>query len=71
MSLYHYELENLAHCDDCGWTGVPTSVRGVQSDLCPRCHPDAPDPTRRVESVPRNAPCPCGSGVKFKKCCGR
>lgn len=21
--------------------------------------------------VPRNAPCPCGSGRKFKKCCGR
>lgn len=20
---------------------------------------------------PRNAPCPCGSGLKFKKCCGR
>jgi hypothetical protein len=19
----------------------------------------------------RNAPCPCGSGLKFKKCCGR
>ncbi|MBE3045959.1 SEC-C domain-containing protein [Candidatus Bathyarchaeota archaeon] len=19
----------------------------------------------------RNAPCPCGSGRKFKKCCGR
>ena len=18
-----------------------------------------------------NAPCPCGSGIKFKKCCGR
>jgi tetratricopeptide (TPR) repeat protein len=22
-------------------------------------------------SVPRNAPCPCGSGRKYKKCCGR
>ncbi|RPJ39670.1 MAG: DUF2384 domain-containing protein [Planctomycetaceae bacterium] len=21
--------------------------------------------------VPRNAPCPCGSGRKYKKCCGR
>ena len=21
--------------------------------------------------VGRNSPCPCGSGVKFKKCCGR
>ncbi len=21
------------------------------------------------EKIGRNAPCPCGSGVKFKKCC--
>ncbi len=25
---------------------------------------------RRVEKVGRNDPCPCGSGKKFKKCCG-
>ncbi|MBS1827088.1 MAG: SEC-C domain-containing protein [Acidobacteria bacterium] len=23
------------------------------------------------DSTPRNAPCPCGSGHKFKRCCGR
>ena len=22
-------------------------------------------------ATPRNAPCPCGSGLKFKRCCGR
>ncbi|HMO87431.1 MAG TPA: SEC-C metal-binding domain-containing protein, partial [Lacipirellulaceae bacterium] len=25
----------------------------------------------REERVPRNAPCPCGSGKKYKNCCGR
>ena len=25
----------------------------------------------RATKVPRNAPCPCGSGRKYKKCCGR
>ena len=31
-----------------------------------------PEPTRRVlPKVGRNKPCPCGSGKKFKKCCGR
>jgi preprotein translocase subunit SecA len=25
----------------------------------------------REEKVPRNAPCPCGSGKKYKNCCGR
>lgn len=24
-----------------------------------------------VRRIGRNDPCPCGSGVKFKKCCGR
>ena len=27
-------------------------------------------PTRRVVQVGRNDPCPCGSGKKYKKCCG-
>lgn len=39
----------------------------------------SPGPTgRRFQSaappsseIPRNAPCPCGSGHKYKKCCGR
>jgi len=26
---------------------------------------------RNAEKVGRNAPCPCGSGKKYKKCCGR
>ena len=26
---------------------------------------------RTVKKVGRNAPCPCGSGKKYKKCCGR
>jgi len=28
-------------------------------------------PVRRGPKVGRNDPCPCGSGKKFKKCCGR
>ena len=24
-----------------------------------------------AEPTPRNAPCPCGSGVKYKRCCGQ
>ncbi len=26
---------------------------------------------RKQEKIGRNAPCPCGSGKKYKKCCGR
>ena len=28
-------------------------------------------PTRANDTIDRNAPCPCGSGKKYKKCCGR
>ena len=32
---------------------------------------DSPHPYRRTHpKIGRNAPCPCGSGRKFKKCCG-
>jgi preprotein translocase subunit SecA len=27
--------------------------------------------TRSAKKIGRNAPCPCGSGKKFKKCCGK
>ena len=27
-------------------------------------------PVRREKKVGRNDPCPCGSGKKYKKCCG-
>jgi preprotein translocase subunit SecA len=34
--------------------------------------PAKPKPARRkTKKVGRNAPCPCGSGKKYKKCCGR
>ncbi len=28
------------------------------------------EPIRRADTPDRNAPCPCGSGKKYKKCCG-
>jgi len=29
------------------------------------------EPVKRTEKVGRNDPCPCGSGKKYKKCCGK
>jgi preprotein translocase subunit SecA len=29
------------------------------------------EPVRKGQKIGRNAPCPCGSGKKYKKCCGR
>jgi preprotein translocase subunit SecA len=30
-----------------------------------------PAPVDAGEKIGRNAPCPCGSGKKYKKCCGK
>ena len=32
---------------------------------------EKPEPIRAARRVGRNDPCPCGSGKKYKKCCGR
>jgi preprotein translocase subunit SecA len=35
-----------------------------------RAQPPPPPMRREGEKVGRNDPCPCGSGKKYKKCCG-
>ena len=32
--------------------------------------PSGPEPIRHSQTPGRNDPCPCGSGKKYKKCCG-
>jgi uncharacterized protein len=39
--------------------------------LSKRVPPPPPEAVPVVERVGRNDPCPCGSGKKYKKCCGR
>jgi preprotein translocase subunit SecA len=46
---------------------------GIQDPLK---NPLASAPTFNIEpineeKIPRNAPCPCGSGKKYKQCCGK
>ena len=60
-----------------GWQLSGTSVMTQRTALCVTsaghlyyAWGEEPGP-RRVHKVGRNAPCPCGSGRKYKKCCGR
>ena len=57
-------------CSENGWHYIiglephkPSDITDLERAL------NAPEPVR-VEKVERNAPCPCGSGQKYKKCCG-
>ena len=45
-----------------------TTVLPLAADVV---HVDAKQSLKKVGKIGRNEPCPCGSGKKFKKCCGR
>jgi uncharacterized protein len=49
---------------------IPTAIRLFDTFWStPALQEGRPMPVR-VDKVGRNAPCPCGSGRKYKKCCG-
>jgi tetratricopeptide (TPR) repeat protein len=80
------ELLGEAHpdrspCNHCGWN--PKNERATTMHLdelewladtlhnpSAATHFDEPQMPIRMDKVGRNAPCPCGSGRKFKHCCG-
>jgi preprotein translocase subunit SecA len=39
--------------------------------LVPRAGGSAPAAPAALKKIGRNDPCPCGSGKKYKKCCGK
>jgi hypothetical protein len=59
-----YETLRQATASDEGWM----SVQALE-DWAERLEKRTPGP--EPERVGRNDPCPCGSGLKYKHCCGR
>ena len=49
---------------------VSSSMTRSQQLVYSRGESEAKQPARKGKKVGRNAPCPCGSGKKYKKCCG-
>ncbi len=68
MAFYKHSLPTLRKMAKCVAMGVPASEYeryGVVRN------PAAPGrPTAPSGKIKRNDPCPCGSGRKYKKCCG-
>jgi len=54
-------------------TGNSNQVPGTDNDEAPTLKLNLPKrkPSFSIETTGRNAPCPCGSGKKFKQCCGK
>jgi preprotein translocase subunit SecA len=55
-------------------TATATATQNRASDVVSEAAAAAaekPKPVRTGPKVGRNDPCPCGSGKKFKLCCGR
>lgn len=50
------------------WNETPRPELGGRTPE--QVHRAGREPARVVPKVGRNAPCPCGSGKKFKRCCG-
>ena len=56
-------------CNEHGWQfilGIEPDKSEDISDLEKMLNPTKP---AQSEKINRNAPCPCGSGKKYKKCC--
>ena len=66
--------QNFIHND---FSGMSADAVAKVAPSAPAGEPEPPDPAaprpvrRSQEKVGRNDPCPCGSGKKYKKCCGR
>jgi tetratricopeptide (TPR) repeat protein len=80
LETYGDALANRSPCAHCGWDPdveppYEMHLNDLESlaDLRRRISAAAVEPRAplRVSKVGRNSPCPCESGRKYKRCCGR
>ena len=68
--IFKKEKEEFIHEE---YSALGPAVPQPNTAIPPSTPPSLPQGTykRKVPKVGRNDPCPCGSGKKYKKCCGR
>jgi hypothetical protein len=69
----HHSLISDVHSEMSSWACFRENEHpALRDDLLLPEEYDVVDPIYRTEpKIGRNDPCPCGSGKKYKKCCGR
>jgi hypothetical protein len=73
MAMAEHQLaERFREQGLAGFTGVPTppAAAPAPAEMASNCKPAATVPAT-TPGFPRNAPCRCGSGAKYKRCCGK
>jgi hypothetical protein len=72
--LTDYRAVTRALCDNANQILRAKKIEGLDSTKALLDHTTTPPPAsfcNEAPAVPRNAPCPCGSGEKHKRCCGK
>ncbi|TFH47672.1 MAG: preprotein translocase subunit SecA, partial [Methanothrix sp.] len=71
-AVFDFAKQSLVHEEKSQFQDVPLEEGGVQAASYAGQLPDMKVETYKREEpkVGRNDPCPCGSGKKYKKCCG-
>ena len=64
-TIEHHEVSQFRRDEDGAWRFVEGDTRALVVDQ------KLSAPARGATKLGRNDPCPCGSGKKFKFCCGR
>ena len=77
QELIHREIEQFGQIGGSAPQANPNTAQQLPEGMSPEGHPEfieSPQPVtyqRDDSKVGRNDPCPCGSGKKYKKCCGK
>ncbi len=70
--VFDYSRQNMVHEEKTQFSDLPgTDAKEAVSYQGQLPEESAPTYKREVPKVGRNDPCPCGSGKKHKKCCGK
>jgi SEC-C motif-containing protein len=66
IARYAAQGKDCEHCESAYFKKLDGAWRFIDGKIANE------EPYRRAEpKVGRNEPCPCGSGKKYKKCCGK
>jgi preprotein translocase subunit SecA len=74
LGVFDMEHQELIHKETSALREMDTDKKETQAPMPPPKKGPGPKPVsyeRDAPKVGRNDPCPCGSGKKYKKCCGK